>query len=531
MVRRLDTYWWRDVVDLVVQSSDLGDSIVVTITETNGGASPSATSIGTANVTAAPSIASATITGTAAVGDTLTAVASGVDGVPSPAATYQWFEGSTPIGGATSSTYVVQSSDLGDSIVVTITETNGVGTAASATSTGSANVTAEPSITSALISGTPEVGDTLTAVASGVSGTPSPTATYQWYEGSTEISGATLSTYTVPSADLGVSISATITETNGVGIAASATSNSVTVVAPSAIASVYITGTPEVGDTLTAFASGVAGTPSPSATYQWFDDSTPLTGATSSTYIVEGPDVGDSISVTITEANGVGTAASATSTGTANVTAEPSITSASIGGTADIGFTLTAVASGVTGAPSPTATYQWYDGSTEITGATSSTYVVQSADFGDSISVTITETNGVGVSAMATSTGTGDVITAPVSSSSGGATPPTTPPTTPPSIPPTPPVTTTHTSSPAPASLGFSPGVATLSVNERTALDATAKKLKSGAHVTITGYAKGSVDGSPSRGRRRGVPEGPLARDRHDSREYRVLEQGDSRYN
>ena len=202
----------------VVQSSDLGDSIVVTITETNGGASPSATSIGTANVTAAPSIASATITGTAAVGDTLTAVASGVDGVPSPAATYQWFEGSTPIGGATSSTYVVQSSDLGDSIVVTITETNGVGTAASATSTGSANVTAEPSITSALISGTPEVGDTLTAVASGVSGTPSPTATYQWYEGSTEISGATLSTYTVPSADLGVSISATITETNASGL-------------------------------------------------------------------------------------------------------------------------------------------------------------------------------------------------------------------------------------------------------------------------------------------------------------------------
>jgi outer membrane protein OmpA-like peptidoglycan-associated protein len=500
------TYQWYDgsteipgatLSTYTVQSSDVGDSISVTITETNGvGAAASATS--TPETVGAPAtIATASITGTAEIGDALSAVAAGVSGTPAPTATYRWYDGSTEIAGAYLSTYTVQSSDGGYSISVTITETNGVGAPTSATSAGTADVPTQPSISTASISGTAEVGHTLTAVAVGVSGTPSPTPSYQWYQGSTEISGANSSTYTVQNADVGESISVTITETNGVGTAASATSTGTAdVTAQPSIASASITGTPEVGDTLTAVASGVGGTPTPTPSYQWYDGSTEISGATSPTYTVQLTDLGSSISVTITETNGVGTAASATSSSLSTET-PATVASASINGTPEVGDTLTAVASGVAGTPLPTATYQWYDGVTPILGATSATYTVQTTDLGDSLSVTITEANGVGSAASATSAGTATVITAPVSSGSGTSTPPITPPTTPPSTPPatppTPPVTTTHASTPAPASLGFSPGTDSLSPNERTALDTTAKKLVSGARITITGYAKNNL--------------------------------------
>ena len=192
------------------------------ITETNGTGSDSATSAGTSAVTPAdstPTITSASITGTAVVGDTLSAVANGVTGYPTPSPTYQWYDGSTAITGATASTYTVQSSDLGHSINVVITETNGTGSD-SATSAGTSEVTpadSTPTITSASITGTAVVGDTLSAVANGVTGYPTPSPTYQWYDGSTAITGATASTYTVQSSDLGYSINVVITETNGTG--------------------------------------------------------------------------------------------------------------------------------------------------------------------------------------------------------------------------------------------------------------------------------------------------------------------------
>ena len=54
------------------------------------------------------------------------------------------------------------------------------------------------------ITGTPELGETLTAETSGIAdenGTNDATLTYQWLRAETEISGATGSTYTVVLAD------------------------------------------------------------------------------------------------------------------------------------------------------------------------------------------------------------------------------------------------------------------------------------------------------------------------------------------
>lgn len=84
-----------------------------------------------------------------------------------------------------------------------------------------------PTISSATISGTAVVGQTLTASASGVTGIPTPTLSYQWKRGATNI-GTNASTYTLVQADAGntSNITCVVTATNAAG-SANATSNTI----------------------------------------------------------------------------------------------------------------------------------------------------------------------------------------------------------------------------------------------------------------------------------------------------------------
>ena len=74
---------------------------------------------------------------------------------------------------------------------------------------------------------------------------------------------------------------------------------------------------------------------------------------------------------------------------------KPTIASASITGTAQVGSELTAVAGATTGNPSPTLSYQWKSSNSSggsysnIAGAIQSKYTIQSSDYGDYIKVTI----------------------------------------------------------------------------------------------------------------------------------------------
>ena len=95
----------------------------------------------TLTVDAAPGITGVSISGTAVVGDVLSAVLSGVSGTPSPSVSYQWKDNGFNISGAIYQTYTVASTDAGDTITVTAVESNGVGTPASATSLPTAAVT------------------------------------------------------------------------------------------------------------------------------------------------------------------------------------------------------------------------------------------------------------------------------------------------------------------------------------------------------------------------------------------------------
>jgi surface protein len=91
------------------------------------------------------------------------------------------------------------------------------------------------------------------------------------------------------------------------------------------ISGATITGTPSVGETLSAVAATVTGSPTPTPTYQWSSGAGPITGATGSTYVVSAGDVGHTLTVTITETNSAGSA-SATSAATATVTVTAIVT-------------------------------------------------------------------------------------------------------------------------------------------------------------------------------------------------------------
>lgn len=118
----------------------------------------------------------------------------------------------------------------------------------------------------------------------------------------------------------------------------------------------------------------------------------------------------------------------------------------SLGGSAEIGQTLTATHGTWEGYPAPSYTYQWMactsGNCSPIGGATDSTFVVTSAQEGDTIEVQVTATNSVG-NASATSNATGSVPTptpTPTTTTPTTTTPATTTPTT----------TTATTASPTP---------------------------------------------------------------------------------
>ncbi|MGO9900188.1 MAG: beta-propeller fold lactonase family protein, partial [Solirubrobacteraceae bacterium] len=185
-----------------------------------------------------------------------------------------------------------------------------------------------------------------------------------------------------------------------------------------------ISGTVQVGHTLTADTTGAFAGANLAYTYQW-QDCTGATctnvasGGTSSSYTPVAGDVGDTIEVVVTATNDGGTAA-ATSTATlAVLDATPTTNPGSpptIGGTAQVGQTLTVDTTGAFTGANLAYTYQWQDCSggtcTNVaTGGTSSSYTPVAGDVGDTIEVVVTATNDGG-STAATSAATSAVLDA-----------------------------------------------------------------------------------------------------------------------
>ncbi|TKT42795.1 hypothetical protein [Rhizobium sp. LC145] len=172
-----------------------------------------------------------TISGTARVGQVLTASPGTWSGNPSPTFTRQWQRGTTNISGATSATYTLVAADAGQTVRVVVTATNSEGSA-SANSANTASVTQTPANTALpTVSGTAQVGQTLTATNGTWTGTPTPTYTRQWKADGVNISGATATTYVPVEGDVGKVITVTVTGTNSAGNASATSAGTAAVIA------------------------------------------------------------------------------------------------------------------------------------------------------------------------------------------------------------------------------------------------------------------------------------------------------------
>jgi 5-hydroxyisourate hydrolase-like protein (transthyretin family) len=332
------------------------------------------------------------ISGSLKAGQKLTASVAGWS--PSDAElTYQWYADGAQIDGACDSTYTLTSEEIGHQITVEV----------SAYKDGYYDITKESDPTAVvaglstsgstpIVSGTAQVGSTLTAAA-GVWDPSDVSLAYQWYRGADAIGGATGSSYALVAADQGKAISVKVTgsksgyETTSVSSVATAVVTGL----PMTAATPIVSGTAQVGSTLTA-AAGVWDPSDVSLSYQWYRGADVISGATGSSYALVAADQGKAVSVKVTGSKSGYETTSVSSVATAVVTGLP-MTAATpiVSGTAQVGSTLMAAA-GVWDPSDVSLSYQWYRGADAISGATGSSYALVAADQGKAISVKVTGT-------------------------------------------------------------------------------------------------------------------------------------------
>ena len=380
-----------------------------------------------------------TISGTAQVGETLTANTSGVadaDGLSNVQYEYQWLADDSDISGATNTTYTPVAADEGKAVKVRVSFADDAGNNETLTSEATDAVAAAPTPNSPAtgapaITGTAQVGETLTADTSGIAdadGLGNVQYEHQWLADDAEIAGATGSTYTLADTDESKAIKVEVSFTDDAGNDESMTSSATDAVAAPppnspATGAPSISGTAQVGETQTADTSDIAdadGLDDVSFAYQWLADDTEIAGATSLTYTLADADEGKAIKVEVSFTDDEGNDETLTSAPTDTVEAAPQPNNPATGapaitGTAQVGEALTADTSGLAdadGLTNATFSYQWLADDTEIAGATSFTYTLVDADEGERIKVEVTFTDDAGNDESLTSAATAAVAAA-----------------------------------------------------------------------------------------------------------------------
>ena len=380
-----------------------------------------------------------TITGTAQVGQTLTAATSGImdsDGLATPGYTYQWIrvDGGTEadISGATSSTYTLVVADQGKTIKVKVSFTDDASNAETLTSAATSAVTAAAANTAPDAPGAPRVAVSATDVraitvewdepANNGAAITDYDVQYQrddetvWHNASHTGTGRTV---TISNLLLGYGYRVQVRATNSAGTSAwSASGSGATESNTAATGKPTISGTLLVGETLTVDTSGISdadGLSGVSYAYQWRRDGADITGANSMTYTLAVADAGAAISVEVSFTDGGSFDEVLTSDATTTVAAanNPATGAPTITGTAQVGQTLTAATSGISDADGlGTFSYQWKADGADISGATSATYTLTSNEQGKMITVTVSFTDAANNAETLTSTATAAVTAA-----------------------------------------------------------------------------------------------------------------------
>ena len=297
-----------------------------------------------------PAAGSPAISGVAQVGETLTADTSGIvdaDGLEHVTHNYlwginkgliigavygyQWLADEAEIEDATGSTYILADADEGKAIRVRVSFTDDGGHRETLTSSATAAVTQPNAPATGLptVSGKARVGETLTVDTSGISdenGLDYATFTHRWITDDSVVVGAGTRAYTPTGGDQGKAVKVRVSFTDDAGNWETRTSAQTAAVAARANSPATglptISGTAQVGETLTADTSGIEdadGLENAAFAYQWLADDSDIAGATGFTYILAGANEGKSIKVIVTFADDAGNEETLTSAPTAAV--------------------------------------------------------------------------------------------------------------------------------------------------------------------------------------------------------------------
>ena len=373
------------------------------------------------------------VNGTAQVGETLTADTSDIadaDGLANVSYHYQWIandgNSDTDIAGETGINYTLVDTDEGQTIKVQVFFTDDAGNDESLTSQATAQVAA------AAPTKPPGIPRSLTATANA-----DGTVTLSWdapnndsvtgyqilrrrpSEGEKTLliyvnnTGTTATEYTDNDVTPDVGHTYRVKAINAAGLSRQSKFASVTPTQPAepaqnspATGRPTISGTPQVGETLTADTSGIAdadGLDNSTFSYQWLSDDADIAGATASTYPLVSDDEGKTLKVRVSFTDDAANDETLTSAATGEVEAlpnRPATGAPSISGTAQVGELLTADTSGIAdadGLTNVTYSYRWIanDGSsdTDIAGETGITYTLVETDEGKTIKVQVSFTD------------------------------------------------------------------------------------------------------------------------------------------
>ena len=262
---------------------------------------------GTYAIDVAPSASNVKISGSPTVGRTLTGsyVYNDVNGDPEGISTFKWYADDVVIPGVTGLSYTLGVEDLGKRIRFEVTPKAAVGeplVGLSVKSSSTTPVTLEvpPVATDVKIEGFAQVGATLTGlyVYEDINGDAEGLSLFKWYADGGVIAGATSLSYTLTGDDVDKAIAFEVTPISETGAPTQgdpvSSDPSAFVVAggaqiPPVASDVYISGTAQVGETLTASYtySDANGDAEGESDYRWYADGIAIIGARELTYVLE----------------------------------------------------------------------------------------------------------------------------------------------------------------------------------------------------------------------------------------------------
>ena len=356
------------------------------------------------------------ISGTLTEDQTLTAIndLSDADGIGLGSIVYQWQssgDGNNWINLSVGTNLVLGDNEVGRQIRVIASYVDLQGTIERVTSAASASVTNINDLPTGSVGagGTPLQGQILTAVVSALADVDGlGSLSYVWRASGNVIAGATGSTLMLTEAEVGKTVTVTVSYVDGHGTTESISSPPTAAIAnlndPPA-GSVTISGTVMQGEMLLASNTLADLDGLGVVSYQWKSNGININGATGSTVLLTEAQVGKTITVSASYVDGHGqaeTQSSAASIAVVNLNDAPGGVLL-VGGAPLQGQTLTAANALSDADGLGVFSYQWKSNGNNILGANAATFVLTEAQVGSAISVTASYIDGHGTAESVTS--------------------------------------------------------------------------------------------------------------------------------